>query len=392
MNKHLARGIASISLVTLLTTPSFAMSKGAQDRVMADVLKYKDVITVNSKEVSRKELLEYLQKSGFYNINGVKLSETGGQIRAYISYFETLEDSRATKRLASLIASEVQSEKIEVKIYHAVQRISELLRYSDENPDNPTIFSPSAVNKGGVGVCQAYARLGEAVFTAMGIENSYIEGSINGTPHLWNAVKASNGEWYSVDITSADDDESNKINFQFVLVPKDQLKEIGYSISSTKANLSNRKIQEFDGTGLFSKLHKKFYSYMVDGSDTIYSYSVTDKRLDIEQYGSNFWIVGGELFINKGMDVVNTSNNEIYYKGLNDTDEVTVRDSELKVNGKTIYNSSDLPKGRVFEVSGDFKIRLKNPSKTPYFHAEETANKTNIYYSDLFLVQYIKRD
>lgn len=53
-------------------------------------------------------------------------------------------------------------------------------------------------------VCEGYAKLFQMLLTAKGIENMHIVGTLEGTPHSWNAVKLEDGYWHWFDLTAGD--------------------------------------------------------------------------------------------------------------------------------------------------------------------------------------------
>lgn len=389
--KKLTKNLALGGLVVLMATPTYAAPKDELDKVSTAVRNYKETLTIKSEGLTVTGIKAHIDSLGLYNIAGFKSSANKGNYNIIFEYIETPTELEGVKRLSSMIATEVIGLSIEEKVYHITQRISEIMTYDHNHGGSKLSISPTAMTSGGLGVCQSYARTAQMIFDQAGVSNTLITGSLPSGPHMWNVVKATNGEWYSVDITGADVDEYSKIDFSKIFMTKSQLKEYEYKISKVDKPLSDKPVQKFDGLGLYSKLNKKFYAYMLENSNTVYSYSLESNKLDVEGYGENYWVVGGELFILDNGNIINNTNNKTCYEGLNPTDIITNKGAELKVNDKTIYNSSDLPKGKVFVIDGDFKVSFINTKQFPFFHAEETPNRTNIYYGGRFLVQYLKR-
>lgn len=389
--KKLTKGVIIGGILISMALPTYATPKNELDKIANAVRSYKESISIKAEGLTVTDIKNHIDSLGIYNTSGFKTSRNKDSYNIIFDYYESPKEMKALERLSSLIASEVSGLKVEDKVYHITQRISELMTYSHEDKESKLVVSPTAITNGGVGLCQSYARTAQIIFNKAGISNALITGSLPGAPHMWNIVKASNGEWYSVDVTGADTDENGKIDFSKVFMTKNQLKEYEYKVTKSSHPLSNKPIQKFDGVGLYSKINRKFYSQMLDGSDTIYSYNLTTDALDVEGYGDDYWTVGGELFIKNNSNIINTTNYKPYYESLNETDVVTNKGAELKVNDKVIYNSSNLPKGKVFVIDSDFKVAFANTKQYPLFYAEELPNRTNIYYNDVFLVQYLRK-
>ena len=396
MNKGLRQALLTLGTVTLLSTSAYALPQTIEKKISNGINGYDNSIKLSIEGFNVSEVVDFIKEQPYYSLDSVMFGGSGKDLIIYPKYYETKESMTELSRIVSLVSSEVEGYTSKEKVYFIVQRIAELMKYdssvdtSNSQSNSTLVFSPTTVLKDGKGVCQAYARLAHLMFKESGIESSYVEGKLVNVPHLWNVVKI-NGEWFSVDVTAADQDETGKIDFKYVFMKKDDLEDYGYKVLKTNVTLSNREIRDFKDIGLVSILTKNFYNQILEEVNTILAYSYKEKKLSVVSAADDFWVVGGELFVKKNSELKNMINNLIYYSGISNTDIVTNRDAELRVNDKLIYNSSNLGGDKVKVIDGDFKVVLKDSKLGNIFSIIEKANKTNIFYKNKFLIQYIRR-
>lgn len=77
-------------------------------------------------------------------------------------------------------------------------------------------------------VCAGYAKSFKYLADKIGFETICVEGKYNGISHLWNKVKIGD-KWYNLDITSADTDDEDSVDYKYILVSDKNMK--GYKTS-----------------------------------------------------------------------------------------------------------------------------------------------------------------
>lgn len=390
--KQLEKGLVIGILGAMVTVPCFAgITSNDQYLIKKGINEYKSDLLILSNSLTQAEIVNYIKSARLYNISSFKMSKSSDTVILYPEYYETKTEMAGVNRLASLVANEVAGLTPTEKVYFISQRISELMKYStkgNSQSENVEIFSPTAVSKSGEGVCQAYARLADVMLRNVGLETALIEGKINSTPHLWNAVKINN-EWYAVDVTSADEDKSEKIDFNFILMTNNNMKDSNYIVTYSPVNFSNNDIKLTDEVGLISLSDKAFY-FTTSDNKTLMSYDYNNDIIGVVNSVDNYWVVGGQLFYRKDNQIINRTNKEVYYSDLTGNDVIVNKNGELYVNGNLVYNGTNLTGTKVGTVNGSFKVKVNSPTPQPMFFIQDTANKVNVFYNNSFLVQYLK--
>lgn len=140
---------------------------------------------------------------------------------------------------------ETTSEEIERKTNSDLEKIilvndliSDITTYSTNTKHSR--HSPYTIVSEGKGVCQAYTVLTYHLLDAMGIENIYTRGTLDGVNHAWNLVNL-DGEWFHLDVTGNDDYMGKGTYYNFFLISDDQLSETHVWDKSEYPNAINNK-------------------------------------------------------------------------------------------------------------------------------------------------------
>ena len=383
---RLKRLVPYLMSITLVTTPVHAMSDKAKKELYDGVVNYQHTINIPIEGMTQKSLNDYIKSMKLYHVDSMKI---GGVVnkRLYIypTYYENKENMREVNRFASLVASEVEGLEPYEKVYYITQRISEKLKYDNVDNGSTSIFSPYSALSTGKGVCQAYARLADVIFKKAGIKADFVEGITNNMPHLWNSVQI-DGEWFSVDITSADL-EQGLVDFSYILMNVKDLKDKGLKVTKTNQPLSGSNIKKFSDIGLVSTKEKRFYSPVEEGLLSV-GYKSNDKvsvtSIDVD----TFFIVGGDTILLDKNNLVSTEG--LVYASNVDANTIELREHELYANGRLVHNPIVTPTHKTRVVAGDFKVTLKDDSEKAKYHIENKSNRTNVYYNDEFVLQVIR--
>lgn len=103
--------------------------------------------------------------------------------------------------------------------------------------DAPWAHSILGAAENGAGVCESYARTFQLLLNAYGVENIFISGTADGTPHAWNLISLGESGWYWCDVTWDDNIAENSslatVSVYFCRTDTEQItgigKEDGYS-------------------------------------------------------------------------------------------------------------------------------------------------------------------
>lgn len=151
-----------------------------------------------------EEMMKY-EDNVYYNLQGYHtqylLSQDEGQLTVTVDWQITLEQELAVNKY---VKEQLLSLNLDtLSDYQKVFRISDFIADHFTYDDSLVIHDVSNMIDKGKGVCQAYAILFYKMATAAGLEVDMQDGTLEGTPHLWNAVKI-NSNWYHVDVTNYD--------------------------------------------------------------------------------------------------------------------------------------------------------------------------------------------
>lgn len=105
--------------------------------------------------------------------------------------------------------------------------------YTQNDPHNAYIHSAAGVFlKGGLAVCEGYAKAFKILCAKFGIESVLITGNAQGGSHMWNYVKMDDGNWYLVDVTW--DDQKRGISYTYFLTGTKNTNAEGETIGSER--------------------------------------------------------------------------------------------------------------------------------------------------------------
>ena len=348
------------------------------------IINYESVLKIPESSITAEELNEFLSNLDTYNLSSVKIEGVKNNV-LYLSpkYFETPEEMRKVNRFASLVAAESKGVSDKEKVYYIVQRVGSVLKYASNIHDNLKIFSPTAIETG-EGVCQAYARLTKIILEKAGIKTQFITGGFAGVNHLWIAVQV-DGNWYGVDPTSADLDDG-KIDFSYVLMNYQDMKNKGYSIKKTPMITNKDTSGLFRGKGLYSIKDRKIYE-LYNGNLLTTNFLNNFDISTVESNVDNFYMVGGTPVVKVGESLKTL-------KGLNlignASQDVTCDGVSLKSGNSILYYNTPLSNEYRRLVETDFKVVISKEKDKYTVEYDEATGVTNIYYNDEFLLQVSK--
>ena len=151
-----------------------------------------------------EEMMKY-EDNVYYNLEGYHtsylLSQEEGELTVTVDWQITLEQELAVNKYVKEQLLALNLDKL--SDYQKVYRIADFIADHFTYDDSLVIHDISNMIDKGVGVCQAYSLLFYKMATAAGLEVDMQDGTLEGTPHLWNAVKI-NENWYHVDVTNYD--------------------------------------------------------------------------------------------------------------------------------------------------------------------------------------------
>jgi len=149
-----------------------------------------------------------------------------GSVRVYTHKDFILGEKRAeynakvyafSKAFAESISGEDSPYRITLAAHDLIAGLIDYAYGSDGNPES-ALWAHRIIGvieqKGGV--CEAYAQTLQLLLNLCDVENIFIEGDGNG-PHAWNLVKLDDGEWYWVDLTWDDGNDSDVIYNYFAV-------------------------------------------------------------------------------------------------------------------------------------------------------------------------------
>lgn len=117
------------------------------------------------------------------------------------------------------------------KIKHVFDKLVTQTEYVSGSADNQNICS---VFMGKQSTCQGYAKATQYLLNQVGVEATFVSGSVEDGSHAWNLVKA-DGDWYYLDTTWGDvdyqtiiddqavDESVMAINYDYFLISSDKL-------------------------------------------------------------------------------------------------------------------------------------------------------------------------
>lgn len=130
--------------------------------------------------------------------------------------------------------------------------------YASDDPQNAYIHSAAGVFlKGGVAVCEGYAKAFKILCSRFGVESELITGDALGGSHMWNYVKMDDGNWYLLDATW--DDQTSGIIYTYFLAGSLDLNSYGDALWTERFIYSN--FSPSDYTKTFAAPVLSDYSY-----------------------------------------------------------------------------------------------------------------------------------
>lgn len=128
--------------------------------------------------------------------------ENENEINAYIDKF--IKDNALDKKKTDYdIIKAVHDYIITHAAYIAYKRSDGSMIIPETTKSGASTFSPYAIVKDGLGVCNSYASLFQKFMEKLGIESYFVSGILNGGGHAWNLVKV-DGKYYNIDLTMND--------------------------------------------------------------------------------------------------------------------------------------------------------------------------------------------
>lgn len=211
------RIVAILAMSALFTNATFATAYDLQSlksEVYQHIAQFDKVFKIEYKgntdglqeklAPALEEMMKY-EDNVYYNLEGYHtqylLSQDEGQLTVTVDWQITSEQELAINQYVKeqLLAMNLDT----LSDYQKVYRISDFIADHFTYDDSLVIHDAYNMIEKGMGVCQAYALLFYKMATAAGLEVDMQDGTLEGTPHLWNAVKI-NGNWYHVDVTNYD--------------------------------------------------------------------------------------------------------------------------------------------------------------------------------------------
>lgn len=128
--------------------------------------------------------------------------ENEEEINAYIDKF--IKDNALDKKKTDYeVIKAVHDYIITNAAYIAYKESDGKIMIPETTKSGTSTFSPYAIVKDGLGVCNSYASLFQKFMEKLGIESYFVSGILNGGGHAWNLVKV-DGKYYNIDLTMND--------------------------------------------------------------------------------------------------------------------------------------------------------------------------------------------
>lgn len=380
--KKLKSVVLGVSVSLLLTSNVYAIPKNQYNRLIKGLNNYETMIVMPTKGITDKELVEEIRNLDTYNVNKIQLNRKGNKYYLYPDYLESKEQNNQAMRLASRIATETTGMKDKDKVMYITQRIANLIEY--EESEEGIAHSPYIVFTG-KGVCQGYARFADMVFKQAGIPCSLTLGTLGGAPHIWNNVEI-NGGLYAVDITASDmDEETNIIDWSYVFMTEQELKNKGYKITQTKHKLNTVPLKgKFNGEGLVSIKDQMIYTKVNKGLVGIpLNKQGMTKTLGLEDIEHHF-VIGENLLTLSKEGVLKEYQGNVISNDVS-LDMISTTGTGLYINGNLVYSPIILPLNRVSIINGGYKLKFKDKR----YKIIEIDGKENVFYDNKFIIEIV---
>lgn len=128
--------------------------------------------------------------------------ENEEEINAYIDKF--IKDNALDKKKTDYeVIKAVHDYIITNAAYIAYKESDGEIMIPETTKSGTSTFSPYAIVKDGLGVCNSYASLFQKFMEKLGIESYFVSGILNGGGHAWNLVKVDD-KYYNIDLTMND--------------------------------------------------------------------------------------------------------------------------------------------------------------------------------------------
>lgn len=372
-----------IILVVLLTSStSLALPAHLVEKLEKGLAEYKREIVLEAGGVTQEDVITAIRNNNVHNMDKAKIMSLGDKHTVVPTYYDTPQQISKAEKLASRIAAEVVNMSDKDKIMYIVQRVSHLLKYKEI--DSSIKYSPYAVF-GGEGVCQAYSKFAKLIFDELGIENEIVIGYTTETLHMWNAVKV-DGHWYGVDLTGADNDKDGTVNWVFVFMTQQDMKNLNLRVTKSNVVITDTPIKnKIGGQGLVSIPEQEYYT-RIDGK--LVAFPLNDRKSfktvttkNVESYyvlgGKLITLSEGKLSINTERDIMsNVKPENIYTNG-----------SGLYVDGRLVYTAQTLPMNRTIYLANEYTLKFKKPG----YKTLQVDDRTCIFYDNKFVVEIARR-